>query len=396
MERATFDKVENSAFDSAGSAATYLVELLIIAALYFGLAELARELPATNPSATPLWPPTGLALSLILVRGYRIWPAILVGSAAPYLAADRSLLVFGSAGIGTLLAALAGAWLIHRWSNGRETFATPSSVARFAILSFVPTTLMSATVASAGFILASKPGFSDSIARWLTWWLADAAGTLVIAPVVVLCATMPLRRWPKWSLLEAVAVAALVSIIGIVSYSPLIGPHLINHGVNVPLAHRSLLGFLVTLPLMWAGLRGNRGHVAAAALLFVGMAVWGFSAGNDPFPKTDLNGALLSLFVLSISVSVLPLALAAAIATRQNTEAYLLSVQDQLNRQMERKALALDSVRRHFHVLIEGVVDYAIFALDKEGHVTSWNSTAHKIIGYTPDEIIGKHFGILY
>jgi PAS domain S-box-containing protein len=203
-------------------------------------------------------------------------------------------------------------------------------------------------------------------------------------------------RSSKWNLLESIAVFALVSIIGIVAYSPLIGSDLISNDLNVLLPYRSLLGFLVLLPLMWAGLRGNRCNVATAALIFFGMAVWGFSVGNDPFPKTDSNGALLSLLVLSISVSVPPLALAAAIATRQNTQAHLLSVQDQLNRQIERKNLALDSVRRHFQVLIEGVVDYAIFAVDKEGHVTSWNSTAEKIIGYSPEEIIGKHFGTFY
>jgi PAS domain S-box-containing protein len=187
-----------------------------------------------------------------------------------------------------------------------------------------------------------------------------------------------------------------VSIIGIVAYSPLVGSDLIGNNLTMLLPHRSLLGFLVLLPLMWAVLRGHRSNVATAALIFVGMAVWGFSMGNDPFPRTDLNGALLSLLVLSISASVPPLALAAAIATRQNTEVHLLSVQDQMNRQIERNTLALNNVRRHFQILIEGVVDYAIFALDRDGHVTSWNGTAQKIIGYTSDEIIGKHFGIFY
>lgn len=192
------------------------------------------------------------------------------------------------------------------------------------------------------------------------------------------------------------SVGSRVSIIGILAYSPLVGTDLISNDLNLRLPYRSLLGFLVLLPLMWAGLRGNRGNVATAALIFSGMAAWGFSVGNDPFSKADLNEALLSLLVLSISVSVPPLVLAAAIATRQNTEANLLSVQDQLNHQIERKNLALDSVRRHFQILIEDVVEYAIFALDKEGHVTSWNSTAQKIIGYTTEEIIGKDFGIFY
>jgi PAS domain S-box-containing protein len=395
MERARFGKAI-FAFGSTRSAATYLFELLTIAAIYIGLAESAQLLPAINPAATPLWPPTGFALALVLLGGYRIWPAILVGSVSPYLMAGESLLEFGSVGIGTLLAAFAGTWLISRWSNGHQTFGTPSGIAKFAIISFLPTTMISSTIVVAGFILADKLSFSDSVATWLTWWLADAAGTLVIVPVVVLWAMMPLRGSSKWDLLESIAVSALVSIIGIVAYSPLIGSDLISNDLNVLLPYRSLPGFLVLLPLMWAGLRGSRWTVATAALIFVGTAVWGFSVGNDPFPKTDLNSALLSLLVLSICVSVPPLALAAAIATRQNTESQLLSVQVQMDRQIERKNLALDSVRRHFQILIEGVVDYAIFALDKEGHVTSWNSTAQKIIGYTPEEIIGKHFGIFY
>jgi PAS domain S-box-containing protein len=396
MERPGFGKDKVSGFGSARSAATYLVEISILAASYFGLAESALLLSAINPAATPLWPPTGFALALILLRGYRIWPAILIGSVSPYLLAGRSLPELGSVGIATLLAAFAGTWLISRWSNGHETFDTPSNIAKFAIISFVPTALISSSIALAGFILADRLNSSDAVATWVTWWLADAAGTLVIAPVIVLWALMPLRSFSKWSLLESLAVSVLVSVVALVAYSPLIGSNLISNDLNILLPYRSLLGFLVLLPLMWAGLRGNQRNVATTALIFFAIAVWGFSAGSDAFPKTDVSGALLLLLVLSISISVPPLALAAAIATRQNTEAHLLSVQDNLHHQIERKNLALNSAKRHFQILIEGVVDYAIFALDKEGHVASWNSAAQKIMGYTGEEIIGKHFGIFY
>ena len=66
MEGTRFGKVKIFAFGSARSAATYLVEFLIVAAIYIGLAEPARLLPAINPAATPLWPPTGFALELVL------------------------------------------------------------------------------------------------------------------------------------------------------------------------------------------------------------------------------------------------------------------------------------------------------------------------------------------
>src|SRR6266508_6335466 len=117
MERARFGKAKISAFGSARSAATYLFELSIVAASYIGLAESALLLPAINPVATPLWPPTGFALALVLLRGYRIWPAILLGSVS-HLVASQSVLEFGTVGIGTLLAAVAGTCLINRWSNG--------------------------------------------------------------------------------------------------------------------------------------------------------------------------------------------------------------------------------------------------------------------------------------
>src|SRR5262245_64417337 len=109
MERARFDLAKIFDFGSARSAATYFLELLIVAAIYIGFAESARLLPAIGPAATPLWPPTGFALALVLLRGYRIWRAILVGSVS-HLMANQSVLELGSVAIGTLLAAVAGTW----------------------------------------------------------------------------------------------------------------------------------------------------------------------------------------------------------------------------------------------------------------------------------------------
>src|SRR5947209_3579916 len=49
-----------------------------------------------------------------------------------------------------------------------------------------------------------------------------------------------------------------------------------------------------------------------------------------------------------------------------------------------------------FRLLVESVRDYAIFLLDTTGHIRSWNEGARRIKGYTPQEIIGKHFSIFY
>ena len=55
----------------------------------------------------------------------------------------------------------------------------------------------------------------------------------------------------------------------------------------------------------------------------------------------------------------------------------------------------LESERRFRH-LVQSVVDYAIFQLDKDGVVATWNAGAEQIKGYSADEIIGRHFSVLY
>jgi PAS domain S-box-containing protein len=48
--------------------------------------------------------------------------------------------------------------------------------------------------------------------------------------------------------------------------------------------------------------------------------------------------------------------------------------------------------QEQFRVLVQGVADYAIYMLDPDGYVTSWNSGAERIKGYTPAEVIGLHY----
>src|SRR5580658_4772479 len=186
-------------------AAAYALELIAIAVAYFGIAVSGLLIPWINPTATPLWPPTGLALALVLLRGYRIWPAILVGAFFSTVVGNGALSEAACIALGTPIAALAGAWLINRWSQGRDTFATPLGVAKFALIAFAPTAMISATMATVGLVPANDAGLASPVATWTARWLADAGGTLIIAPVIVLWATKPSRAWSRWSPLETAA-----------------------------------------------------------------------------------------------------------------------------------------------------------------------------------------------
>src|SRR5438105_11710272 len=56
----------------------------------------------------------------------------------------------------------------------------------------------------------------------------------------------------------------------------------------------------------------------------------------------------------------------------------------------------LHEAERQFRMLVESITDYAIYMLDPEGRVTTWNSGAERIKGYRADEIIGQHFSRFY
>jgi PAS domain S-box-containing protein len=56
----------------------------------------------------------------------------------------------------------------------------------------------------------------------------------------------------------------------------------------------------------------------------------------------------------------------------------------------------LEASEEHFRLLVEGVKDYAIFMLDPQGHIVSWNSGAEHMDGYRAEEIVGRHFSVFY
>jgi integral membrane sensor domain MASE1 len=103
------------------------------------LGEIDLALASTNPSASPIWPPTGFALTTVLLLGYRIWPAIFVAAFIVNVTTAGSVATSPAIAMGNTLESAVGATIINRWSHGVGTFETPAGVGRFAATCLITT-----------------------------------------------------------------------------------------------------------------------------------------------------------------------------------------------------------------------------------------------------------------
>src|SRR5215813_11301941 len=331
MTSTVSDRHPISARASVRRGLNYVAVLTGIALTYFLLAKSGLALALIHPSASPIWPPTGFALAAILLWGYRAWPAIFLGAMMANATTNGSMSTAISIATGNSLEALVGAAVINVWSNGRDTFSTPNTVAKFAVICVVLATPISATVGITTLVIAGYAEWANFANIWLTWWLGDMIGALVVTPVVVLCALSDARAFRSTELTKSAAVISLAVAVGFIAFNPLFKES----------QHPDTLGFLAVLPLLWAALRRGPRDTAITSFILAGFSIWGTFSAAGPFAPASLNDAFLSVLVFLISVSVPSLALSADVAMRKTIEENLRRTHTELDRRVEMRTAEL-------------------------------------------------------
>jgi diguanylate cyclase (GGDEF)-like protein len=287
--------------------------LALLTVVYFAAARLGLQVAYLNPSATPVWPPTGIALAALLVLGYRVSPAIWLGAFLANLATTGALVSSAGIAVGNTVEALAGAWLVNRFAGGRHAVERSADLFKFAVLAAVSTgisaTLGVLSLSADGFV---QPGTHGAV--WLTWWLGDLVGALIVAPLVLLWSAdwrlrfSPVRAGETTALLLAVLAGGLVMFGGFLPPFP--------------------LTFLSLPLLLWPAFRfGPREAVSVAALLGM-IAVAGTLRGVGSFAGGSPNHSLLLLQSFMGVSTLTALAVAGEVAERKRLEARLSHLAD--------------------------------------------------------------------
>jgi signal transduction histidine kinase/ActR/RegA family two-component response regulator len=262
-------------------------------------------------SASAVWPPTGIALAALLTLGYRAWPAILAAAFLVNVTTAGSVAPSVGIAVGNTLEGLLGAYLVNRFARGARAFDRAQDVFKFAGLAAGLSTIVSATIGVSSLALGGHAKWADFGPIWLTWWLGDMAGALIVAPLIILWNRHSgfdvARRRPC----EAASLILSTILVGLAVFG----------SAHARLGLRTFpLTFLVAPPLIWAAFRFSRRETATLLAVLSGISIWQTLHGSGPFAIGPANESLLLLQIFLGTVSVMALSAAALVAERRRVE----------------------------------------------------------------------------
>jgi diguanylate cyclase (GGDEF)-like protein len=293
-----------------------------VCASYILAAKLSLRLASVHPSATPVWPPTGIAIAALVALGLRFWPAIFMAAFLVNITTAGSVLTSVGIATGNTLEALLASVLVMRFANGKHAFDRTWDILRFALYGGVLSSAVAATFGVTSLTLGSFAPWNQYGLIWRTWWLGDAAGALIFTPFFLLWGANPFVKWTKRQFVEGgVALALLLTTAGTV------------FGVFF---HARMSGdpwtFLCTPFLVWIAFRYGQRESSAALCAFSAIAVVGTLYGRGPFVRETPNDSLLLLQSFLGVMALMTLMFGAEVSERRRQEehARVLSVSDPL------------------------------------------------------------------
>ena len=289
--------------------------IVIVAGLYFLGAKLGLSLAFINASVSPVWPPTGIAIALMLWLGYRTVPGVLLGALlANYLLTDVSIAGVVGISLGNTLEAVTAVYLVRRFVGSRNPFQRGADVLKFAIFAAILSTAISATIGNVSLCLTGAASWSGFGRLWLTWWSGDGVSALVVTPFILSWVDKKnLVRWRGWRLAEGVLLLILMVLVSATIYTNLLS----TSASARPWGH-------VAIPLLlWAAFRFGPRGVSTAITSLSAIAIWGTINGFGSFASYGRNEGLLFLQAYIANYAITTLSLAGIVTERKQAERHL-------------------------------------------------------------------------
>jgi integral membrane sensor domain MASE1 len=213
-----------------------LAKAALLAALYIVSGKVGLLFVPATGFVTLIWPPSGIALGMLLVYGRRLWPGVLVGSFLLNLSraglpvdfmleqalAPAHLLASIVTAVGATLQALAGRALIARYIGLPLRFDNLTQLVALVALGGPLACLIASSIGVATLLLVGALTAAQFASNWLMWWVGDVVGVIVFLPLVLIWPGGEERMTWRGSAvrsLPVVAMAVLIVPLGLTFYA---------------------------------------------------------------------------------------------------------------------------------------------------------------------------------
>jgi len=241
-----------------------------------------------------------------------VWPAIFVGAFLVNTTTVGSIATSLGIATGNTVEALCGSWLVNYFAGGLHVFDRPQNVFKFAGAAIL-STVVSPTFGLTSLALGGFADWANYGTIWMTWWLGDFAGALVVAPLILLWSTAPPRRWTRR---DAVEVGVLLFLLFAVTEA-VFGGWISVSARNYPIS------FICGPIVIWTAFRFTQRETATGIFLLSAIAIWGTLHGSGPFIMQTENQSLITLQAWTAVLTVTAMALSSAMAEHRRAQATL-------------------------------------------------------------------------
>jgi PAS domain S-box-containing protein len=332
-----------------------IAAILALAVVYFCAGIFGLSLAFTNPNASAVWPSSGIALAAILIWGFRLWPGILLGAFLVNFATQGSIWTALGIAAGNTLEAILAAALLARFAKGVNVFNRTRDILSFILCGGIISTAAGATIGVVTLYLAGFIARAEFWAVWLTWWLGDTVGNLIITPLLLMWLTQPLLPVRSRHIFEA---AGLLTAVVLTSALLFLNP--------VPAG----LEYFALVPLLWAALRFGRRGAVTAAFVTSGIALWGTVRDLGPFAPSEPHESifLLQLFIATITMTAL---IVASVVAQQQRLEQRLRIKDAVSRILSEASTMTDAAPQIIKAICETAAwDFgALWLVDRNSNV---------------------------
>jgi signal transduction histidine kinase/CheY-like chemotaxis protein len=287
-----------------------LATIASVAILYFAAGKLGLYYASYNASSSAIWPPSGIAFAALLLFGAQTWPAIFIGAFFVNLTTAGTAFTSFLIAAGNTLEAVAAVYLTTRYANGRRLFERSQDFFKFVAIAMVAS-LLSASIGLASLALGGLAPLRDSAWIWMTWWMGDVGGFVLVAPFPILWIMKPRLRGGRRRVNEGILTLAAIALFGVVVF-----------GGALPGVARYPISFICIPILVWTAFRFGQRVSATAMLLLAASSAWGIGRGVGPWARfANPIASFILPQAFMMTMAVMTLALAAVVRERKRAMA---------------------------------------------------------------------------